>query len=99
MKQYRKIAAAAALSISSALVVANAFAQSDSNGHGKEHGQGNIMGMQGGMSDMRGGIHGGMHDGAASAMGAQQVMTRQERNALAEKMHSAKTPEERRALA
>ena len=96
MKQYRKIAVGAVASLGLALVVATAFAQSDSMGPGKGH----MMGMQGGMSGMmQGGIHNGMQGGSAGQMGGQQLMTPQEREALAEKMRSAKTPEERQALA
>ena len=39
-----------------------------------------------------------MQGGSAGQMGGQQLMTPQEREALAEKMRSAKTPEERQAL-
>ena len=107
MKQYRKTAVVAALSVGLALVVASAFAQPDSKGLGKEQGQGSMMGMQGGMpgmmqgamSGMMQGAMSGMQGGAAGSMGGQQLMTPQERDALAEKMRSAKTPEERQALA
>jgi hypothetical protein len=65
--------------------------------HGAKH-EGKHEGMHGGM-------HGGM--GAMGAMGGmqqhggpgQQLMTPQEREALREKMRSAKSPEERQAVA
>lgn len=88
------------VSLGLTLVVASAFAQSDLTGHGNEHGKGHMTGMQSGMPGMmQGGMHGGMHGGAAGSMGGQQLMTPQERDALAEKMRSAKTPEDRQALA
>lgn len=103
MKQYHKVAVGSAAAVGLALVVAGAFAQSDSTGHGKEHGKGHMMGMQGGMPGMMQGgmpaMQGGMHAGAAGSMGGQQLMTPLERDALAEKMRNAKTPEERQALA
>lgn len=95
MKQYRKIAVGTVASLGLALVVATAFAQSESMGPGKGH----IMGMQGGMPGMMpAGMHDGMQGGSAGQMGGQQLMPPQEREALAEKMRRAKTPEERQAL-
>lgn len=48
--------------------------------------------------EMRGGMGHGMKHGG-SEMGAQQLMTPEERSALQEKMRNAKTPEERQKLA
>lgn len=40
-----------------------------------------------------------MHGGSGGPVAAQQLMTREERAALQEKMHNAKTPEERQKIA
>ncbi len=87
MKQYRKLAIGAT-SVGIALAAAAAFAQSGPMG-----GMTSMMGMHGKMSAS-------MHGGAEGDHGAGgQLMTPQEREALHEKMRSAKTPEERLALA
>jgi hypothetical protein len=58
--------------------------------HPGEMGSGMGPGMMDGMG------HGAMGPGA---MGAQQLMTPEERTALMDKMHNAKTPEERQKIA
>jgi uncharacterized protein involved in copper resistance len=59
---------------------------------GMQHGKGGMQhGAQGGMQH---GSKGGMQHGAG-----QQLMTPEERTALRDKMHNAKTPEERQQIA
>jgi hypothetical protein len=94
MKRSYKIAAAivAALGVG---VVAAAFAHPGAMGGGMGPGMMGGMGpgMMGGMGPAR------MRDGFAGPMGAQQLMSPEERSAFQEKMRDAKTPEERQKLA
>ncbi|HEX6318871.1 MAG TPA: hypothetical protein VFZ84_08345 [Burkholderiales bacterium] len=87
MKRSHKTAAGivAALSLG---VAAAAFAQPGPMGDGNgPHGK------------MRGMQHGAMGHGAAGMGAGQSLMTPEERTALQEKMHNAKTAEERQKLA
>ncbi len=67
------------------------------------HAKGGMQhGMQGGMGPAA--MHGGMGSGAAGHGGTapqagQQLLTPEERTAIQEKMHNAKTPEERQKVA
>lgn len=91
MTRYRTTALAA-VAAGFALVASAALAHSGDMG-GDMQGHGGMGGM-GGMHGDRHGHHGGGGRGAGP-----QLMTPQEREALHEKMRSAKTPEERQALA
>jgi len=86
MKRSHEVAAGvlAALSLG---VAAAVFA------HPGQTGGGMGPAMKGGMG------HGRMAGGPAGHAAGQQLMTPEERTALQEKMHSAKTPEERQKLA
>lgn len=88
----------AAVGIAAALtlgVAAAAFAHPGMMGGGMGTGMGPAMkgGMRGGMGPgamMRGGF--------AGPMAGQQLMTAEERTAMVQKMHAARTPEERQKL-
>lgn len=111
MKQFRRIALGAVAATGLGLAVAAAYAHSDQTEGGMGHQMGGGMGhqMMGGMGHaMMGGMNhagkgamapGAMRGGPAGGTGAAQLMTPEERQALAEKMRNAATPEERRALA
>ena len=66
-------------------------------------GSGMGPGMQGMQHDMQGGMQhgmkGGMGHGPAGQATGNQLMTPEERTALIEKMHNARTPEERQQIA
>jgi hypothetical protein len=103
VKQFRRIALAAVASVGLGLAVAAAYAHSDQAEGGTGHQMGGGMGhqMMSGMHQSMMGVMGprGMGAGPAGQMGGAQLMTPEERQALAEKMRNAATPEERRALA
>jgi len=111
VKQFRRIALGAVAATGLGLAVAAAYAHPGQMGGGMGPGMGGGMGheMMGGMGhQMMDGMNhaekgamgpGAMSGGAAGGMGAAQLMTPEERQALAEKMRNAATPEERRALA
>jgi hypothetical protein len=86
MKRSYKVAAAVAAALGLG-VAAAALA------HPGAMGSGMGAGMMGGMGPAM------MHGGFAGPMGAQQLMTPEERSAFQEKMRNAKTPEERQKLA
>ena len=87
MKHYRKPALIAIASLGLALAGAAVFAESGPMG-----GTGHMTGMQEKMSAS-------MHGRSAGETAGDQLMTPQERETLREKMQSAKTPQERQALA
>jgi hypothetical protein len=93
VKRSHKIAVGIAAALGLGLGAAAVIAQPGPMGGG--------MGpqMKGGMH-MRGGMgHGPMGQAGAGMGAAQSLMTPEERTALQEKMHDAKTPEERQKLA
>lgn len=107
MKQSRKFALAVIASVGLG-VAAAAYAQQGSMGGGMGHdGQGGTQqgGMMGGMGPggtggmQQGGMMGGMGGGMTGHGAAQQLMTPEERTALMEKIHDARTPEERQQIA
>ena len=87
MKHYRKPALIAIASLGLVLAGTTVFAASDPMG-GMDH----MMGMHEKMSAS-------MHGRSSGDSAGDQLMTPQEREALREKMRSAKTPQERQALA
>jgi hypothetical protein len=95
MNQFRRIAVGAVASLGLGLAVGAVYAHPDQMTGGMGHQ------MMGGMNhDMKGAMgHGAMGGGPEGRTGAAQLMTPEERQALAEKMRSAKTPEERQKLA
>lgn len=103
MKQFRRIALGAVAATGLGLAVAAAYAHPDQTEGGMGHQMGGGMGhqMMGGMNHARMGAMGpgGMGGSPAGGMGGAQLMTPEERQALAEKMRNAASPEERRALA
>lgn len=102
MKTVRKIALGVAASVAAVgLGLAAAYAH-PGEGYGP-HGGGYGMGM-GGMGPMMrdgnsGGFGGGHMGGQMGGQMAAQLLTLEERQAFAEKMRNAKTPEERQTLA
>jgi hypothetical protein len=81
------IAAALGLGVGAAAVIAQPGPMGGGNG---PHGKGGMQhGKMGGME------HGAMGQGAAGTGAGHSLMTPEERMALHEKMHNAKTPEER----
>jgi Spy/CpxP family protein refolding chaperone len=103
VKQFRRIALGAVAATGLGLAVAAAYAHPGQMGGGMGPGMGGGMGhqMMGGMNHAGKGAMGpgAMSGSPAGGMGAAQLMTPEERQALAEKMRNAATPEERRALA
>ena len=95
MKKSHRVVVGTVASLSLALAVAGAYAHPMGMGSGMGPGSHGAMGRghQGGMG------HGAMGGGFAGPMAGQQLMTPEERQALVEKMRSAKTPEERQKLA
>ena len=87
MKHYRKPALIAIASLGLALAGAAVLAESVPMG-----GMGHMTGMHEKMSAS-------MHGHSSGPTAGEQLMTPQEREALREKMRSAKTPQERQALA
>lgn len=87
MKHYRKPALIAITSVGLALATAAAFAESGP------------MGGMGHMKEMHDKMSASMHGHSSGPTAGEQLMTPQERDALREKMRSAKTPQERQALA
>ena len=115
MKKSHKYAAVAALGLGLAIATAFAQPGQMGSGTGHEMKGGMQHGAQGGtqhgaQGGMQHGAQGGMQHGAKGGsqhggMGGaghgagQQLMTPEERTALQEKMHTAKTPEERQQIA
>jgi hypothetical protein len=109
MKPTYKFAAGVIASLGLGLAVATAYAHPGQMGGGMgQHGKGSMQqgGMQhGGMGGMQHGAQGGMQQGARGGMqhggtgAGQPLMTPEERTALRDKMHNAKTPEERQQIA
>jgi hypothetical protein len=87
MKRSHKWMAAIGTSLSLGMAATAVYAHSGQMGGGMGHG------MMGGMG------HGAMRHGGTGPQAAQQLMTPEERTALMEKMHNAKTPEERQQIA
>ena len=111
MNSTRKWIIGIGTSLSLGLAAAAVSAHPGQMGGGMQHGMrgGEQHGMHGGMGQgMRGGEQHGKHEGKGShgarhgdnrPQAAQQLMTPEERTALREKMHAAKTPEERQQIA
>lgn len=115
MKQSHKFALAVIASVGLGVAAAAyAQPGSGGGGMGHDAGggtqQGGMMGGMGGMQQggmgpggmsgtQQGGMMGGMGGGMTEHGAAQQLMTPEERTALMEKMHNARTPEEHQQIA
>jgi Spy/CpxP family protein refolding chaperone len=103
MNSNRKWIIAAGTSISLALAALSVSAQSGPVGRGMGQGMhdGQHQGMHGGQHHGKRGDRGagGTHRGAHDRQAIRQLMTPEERTAMREKMHAAKTPEERQQIA
>ena len=99
MKQSHKFAVGVIASLGLGIAVATAYAQPGPMGGGMGPQGGMQHGAKGGMQHgMKGGMGPGGMGGGAAGPGA-ELMTPEERTALRDKMHSAKTPEERQQIA
>lgn len=102
MKQSYKFAAGVVASLGLGIAVSAAYAQPGPMGGGMgAHMQGGMH--QGAMAGMQHGAmggagHGPMGAGAAGQGAGPQLMTPEERSAVIEKLHNAKTPEERQQI-
>lgn len=104
MTRYRRTAIGTIATLAIALAATAAIAHTAGTGGDMQGGMG---GMHGGMHGMHGGMGGGMKEEMGSGMHgmhqdrgvADQLMTPEERQAMRDKMRSAKSPEERQALA
>lgn len=92
MNKLNKSAIAIALSLG---IAATASAHQDGRSHERKEGQRHSMHEGKG----HGGEHGKQGRGHGGSQAGQQLMTPDERNAMQEKMRSAKTPEERQQIA
>jgi len=109
MNKLNKVATAVALSLTVGLAATAYAHQGEGGGTGPGAQDGQHQGMQGGMMGhgqmqgmghgMQGGDHGKQGRGHGDSQAGHQLMTPEERTAMQEKMHNAKTPEERQQIA